>query len=55
MVCGPDPLLLCMAGNEIPDQMSETCYVGAIRGEPVPVIKGGVTGLPIPANADAKS
>lgn len=52
MVFGPDPLLFSISGNEIPDQISEFNYVGAIKGESMPVIRGRVTGLPIPANAE---
>ncbi|HKZ51070.1 MAG TPA: UbiD family decarboxylase domain-containing protein, partial [Dehalococcoidia bacterium] len=35
-----------------PIGVSEYDYVGAIRGEPVKVIKGPITGLPIPATAE---
>ena len=52
MVFGSDPLLFCVSSSEIPRYISEYNYVGAINGEPVPVITGKTTGLPIPANAE---
>lgn len=52
MVFGPDPLMFCIACAEIPEQIGELNYIGAIRGERLPVIKGRVTGLPIPAYAE---
>ncbi len=51
-VFGIDPLLFAVASNQVPQGVSELNYVGAIMGKPVPVIKGRVTGLPIPANAE---
>lgn len=52
MVFGLDPLLFIASSMEIPYGISELNFVGAIRGEGVPVIKGEVTGLPIPAYAE---
>ncbi len=52
MVFGPTPLLYCLSGSEVPTGISELEYYGAIRKERMKVIKGRVTGLPIPANAD---
>jgi UbiD family decarboxylase len=52
MVFGSEPLLFAASASEIPEKICELNYVGAIRGEPVPIIKGRVTGLPIPANAE---
>lgn len=49
---GHDPALLWAAGLEIPSGVSEYNYVGAIKGEPVEVIEGEITGLPIPATAE---
>jgi UbiD family decarboxylase len=49
---GHDPALLYAAGLEVPLGLSEYNYVGAIKGEPVDVIEGQVTGLPIPATAE---
>jgi len=52
MVVGSDPLLFLASCTEIPYGVSEYDWVGGLRGEPVPVIRGKVTGLPIPANAE---
>lgn len=52
MVVGIDPLLFSIACSEIPPTLCEFNYIGAMRREPVPVIKGKATGLPIPANAE---
>jgi len=52
VVVGGDPLLFLMACNEVPYGVSEYEFVGALRGKPYPVIKGKVTGLPIPSHAE---
>jgi len=49
---GQDPLLLIVAGTEVPRGLSELDYAGAVLGRPVDVIRGEVTGLPIPAGAE---
>lgn len=52
MVFGSDPLTYILSASEIPQGICEFDYMGAIRGESVPIIEGKVTGLPIPANAE---
>jgi len=52
MIFGFDPLSFALSASEIPAGIFELDYLGAMRGEPVPVVKGKVTGLPIPANAE---
>jgi 4-hydroxy-3-polyprenylbenzoate decarboxylase len=52
IVIGGDPMTYLMACSELPYGISEFELVGGIRGEPVEVIKGPMTGLPIPANAE---
>jgi len=52
MVFGGDPLVFLASCTEIPYGVSEYEWVGAVRGEPVRVIRGPVTGLPIPADAE---
>jgi UbiD family decarboxylase len=52
MVVGGDPLLFLMAGSELPDGVCEYDMVGGLRGRPVRVVPGPVTGLPIPADAE---
>lgn len=52
MVIGGHPLHFLAACTEIPYGLSEYDWIGGIQGEPVKVIKGPVTGLPIPADAE---
>ncbi len=52
IVLGGDPLTFLMACSETPYGICELDLVGGLRGESVKVIKGKVTGLPIPANAE---
>lgn len=49
---GQHPIFLLVAGTEVPFGVSELDYAGAILGEPVEVIKGDDTGLPIPARSE---
>ena len=49
---GHDPLMLAMAGLEIPTGISEYNYAGAIMGKSVEVVKAPVTGLLVPAGSE---
>ncbi len=49
---GHHPLIFLISGNPIPENLAEYELIGAIAGEPVEVIKGPVTGLPIPAYSE---
>ncbi|MBI2348820.1 MAG: UbiD family decarboxylase, partial [Deltaproteobacteria bacterium] len=49
---GQDPLLWLTAGISVPYGVSEYDYAGGLRKSPVDVIRGPVTGLPIPAGAE---
>src|SRR5581483_8945996 len=53
---GPEPLLFLSAcsttGGATRRWMEEYEYTGYLAGEPVPVIKGPVTGLPISAGSE---
>jgi 4-hydroxy-3-polyprenylbenzoate decarboxylase len=49
---GQDPLLFLVAAQQIPWGSSEYEHAGGIRGEPIEVILGEHTGLPIPAFAE---
>ena len=52
---GQHPLFDLVGGRPIPRSSGpaqEFGYIGAIRGQPVPVVRGEVTGLPIPADAE---
>jgi 4-hydroxy-3-polyprenylbenzoate decarboxylase len=49
---GHDPLLLMVAGTEVPTGMSELSYAGAMIGRSLDVVRGEITGLPIPASSE---
>ncbi len=49
---GHHPIYLIIGGIGIPYRVSEYEYLGALLGEPVPVVAGEITGLPIPANSE---
>lgn len=49
---GQDPLLLMLGGIQIPYGVGEYDVAGGIRKEPVEVIEGEYTGLPIPATGE---
>ena len=49
---GGDPLLFLAACTEIPYGVTEYDWAGGVRGTPYRVVKGPVTGLPIPADAE---
>jgi UbiD family decarboxylase len=51
MSFGHHPLILGVGGSEVPFGC-EYEFIGAIRGEPVKVIKEEITGLPIPADSE---
>src|SRR6202162_5363124 len=52
VVCGMHPALFMIAGLEIPYGKNEFDAAGGLIGEPVEVIAGPRTGLPIPAHAE---
>ncbi len=52
VVCGMHPALFMIAGLEIPHGKNEYDAAGGLIGEPVEVIIGPKTGLPIPAHAE---
>ena len=52
VVVGMHPALFMVAGLEIPYGKNEYDVAGGLIGEPVEVIKGPRTGLPIPAHAE---
>jgi UbiD family decarboxylase len=49
---GHHPAYLVAAGVEVPADVSEYGYVGAMLGAPVRVVPGEVTGLPLPFDAE---
>jgi len=52
IVIGGDPMTFLTACTEMPVGVCEYDIVGALRGEPLKVIKGPVTGVPFPADAE---
>ena len=52
MVVGGDPLAFFYGGLEVPYGTFEFDVVGGLRGRPEKMVRGRVTGLPIPANAE---
>lgn len=50
--CGHDPSLWAGSSFQIQEGISEYDWVGWLRGAPVEVTKGVVTGLPVPATAE---
>ena len=52
-VClGPHPLLLIAATLNVPEEVSEYNYAGAMGNMRFPVLRGEKTGLPLPADAE---
>lgn len=52
IVTGGDPMMFLMACSEVPYGVSEYEICGGIRGKPMQLVEGKVTGLPFPANAE---
>jgi len=53
VVNGEDPALFIAGFEYLPAGQSEYQFAGAIKGEPIDVFPGPVTGLPIPAHAES--
>jgi 4-hydroxy-3-polyprenylbenzoate decarboxylase len=52
MSFGHDPLIFLAGSIEVPYAVPEYEFVGGVRGEPLELIEGEYSGLPIPANAE---
>jgi 4-hydroxy-3-polyprenylbenzoate decarboxylase len=52
MVLGGDPLTFLAASTESPYGVPEYDIVGQYRGRPMQLVRGKITGLPFPANAE---
>jgi 4-hydroxy-3-polyprenylbenzoate decarboxylase len=52
MVLGGDPMAFFYGGVEAPYGTFELDIVGGMRGAPVKMVRGPITGLPMPANAE---
>ena len=51
-VIGCDPILFLCSSTLVPAQVSEYDVAGGLRGEPIEVFEGELTGLPLPAHAE---
>ena len=52
MVLGGDPLCFFFGGLEAPWGIFEIDIVGGLRGRPMKMVRGKITGLPFPASAE---
>jgi 4-hydroxy-3-polyprenylbenzoate decarboxylase len=52
VVNGQDPALFIAGFEYLPDGQSEYDFAGAIKGAPIEVMAGPITGLPLPAHAE---
>lgn len=52
IACGMPPSMILASAVGIPWGMSEYDFLGGLLGASIPVVKGGATGLPMPANAE---
>jgi 4-hydroxy-3-polyprenylbenzoate decarboxylase len=49
---GHHPINFVVASTDVPNRVNEYDYAGGILGKPLQVVKGPLTGLPIPADAE---
>ena len=49
---GHHPINFVVASTDVPNRVNEYDYAGGILGRPLQVVKGPMTGLPIPADAE---
>ena len=52
VVCGVEPVLFAAASLGLPWGVSEYDFAGHVHGQPIPIVFGEHTGLPIPAEAE---
>jgi 4-hydroxy-3-polyprenylbenzoate decarboxylase len=52
IVCGGDPLVFLNSSTESPYGVSEYDIVGGLRGKAMELVRGPITGLPFPADAE---
>src|SRR5215469_13644056 len=53
VVNGPDPALFVAGFEYLPEGVCEYDFAGAIKGQPIEVVAGPSTGLPLPARAES--
>lgn len=49
---GHHPIYFVVASTDVPNRVNEYDYAGGILGQPLQVVNGPLTGLPIPADAE---
>src|SRR5438128_11163543 len=49
---GQGPAVFLAAQRPLPPDVNESGFAGCLQSSPVPVARGAVTGLPLPANAE---
>lgn len=49
---GHHPINFVVASTDVPNRINEYDYAGGILGQPLKVVKGPLTGLPLPADAE---
>lgn len=49
---GCDPVVFWASNQQLPWGVAELAWAGGVRGRPVEVVRGPLTGLPIPAHAE---
>ena len=49
---GHHPIYFLVASTDVPHHVSEYAYAGGILGEPLKLVNGPITGLPLPADAE---
>jgi UbiD family decarboxylase len=52
MCFGSHPLLHLIGATDVPPEVDEFTWIGALAKQRVPVLRGPITGLPIPAHAE---
>jgi len=52
MSFGHHPILFLAGCTDVPNKMSEFDYAGGVIGEPIQLVRGPLTGLPIPAYSE---
>lgn len=52
IIIGADPLGFLISGIEVPYGMCEYNFIGAVLGEPVSVVQGKLTNLPVPSASE---
>ncbi len=52
LVLGGDPMTFLLGGTEAPDGVCEYDIAGGLRNAPLQLVRGKITGLPFPANAE---